>query len=67
MVPTSRLTDQQLHALADDAFEVLNWARRLGMKREQQLAEVTKAFEVRLGYRPHPVENAARAAMGGQS
>ena len=39
MVPTSRLSEQQLHALADDAFEVLNWARRHGLKRDQQVAE----------------------------
>lgn len=46
-----RLTDDQLHALADDAFTVLNWAKRLGFDKERQIAEVVKTFEVRLGYR----------------
>lgn len=46
-----RITDEQLRGLADDAFVVLNWARRLGFDRERQQAEVVKAFEVRLGYR----------------
>lgn len=47
----TRLTDQQLRDLADDAFTVLNWARRMGFNREKQKTEVVKAFEVRLGYR----------------
>ena len=47
----TRLTDRQLRELADDAFTVLNWARRNGFDRERQLAEVVKAFEVQLGYR----------------
>ncbi|MCV0395432.1 MAG: hypothetical protein K5872_22050 [Rhizobiaceae bacterium] len=47
----SRLTPDHLRALADDAFEVMNWARRMGMGRKQQLDEVVKAFEVTLGYR----------------
>lgn len=64
MVPTSRLSEEQLRAMADDAFEVLNWARRHGMKRDQQVVEVTKAFEVRLGYRPHPTESAPKGCHG---
>ncbi len=31
--------------LADDAFVVLNWARREGLKREQQLEQAVEAFE----------------------
>ena len=46
-----RLSTEQLRLLADDAFEVLNWAKRLGLPRERQVAETVKAFEVRLGYR----------------
>lgn len=33
-----------LHIMADDAFEVLNWARRLGMKREKQIEQVVAAY-----------------------
>lgn len=51
MVPASRLTEQQLRDLAADSFDVLNWARRLGMKRNQQVDELVRTFEVRLGYR----------------
>ena len=46
-----RLPAETLHDLADDAFTVLNWARRLGMNRERQIEQVVKTFEVRLGYR----------------
>lgn len=34
-----------LFHLAEDAFEVLNWARREGMKRNQQLEQVVQAYE----------------------
>lgn len=34
-----------LFHLAEDAFEVLNWARREGMKRDQQLQQVVEAYE----------------------
>lgn len=51
MVPSSRLSEQQLRDLAADSFDVLNWARRLGLKREQQVDELVRTFEVRLGYR----------------
>lgn len=54
-----RLSDEQLRSLANDAFEVLNWARRTGFRRDQQVNEVVKAFEVRLGYR-QPVNGALR-------
>ena len=33
-----------LKVMADDAFEVLNWARRQGMKRDQQTAQVVAAY-----------------------
>jgi hypothetical protein len=33
-----------LRVMADDAFEVLNWARRQGFKREKQLDEVVNAY-----------------------
>jgi hypothetical protein len=36
--------DAVLRVMADDAFTVLNWARKQGMKREQQLDEVVKAY-----------------------
>lgn len=57
----TRLTDEQLHALADDAFTVLNWARRLGFGRERQVKELVRTFEVPLGYRK-PVVPADRVA-----
>ena len=34
-----------LFHLAEDAFEVLNWARREGMKRDKQLEQVVEAYE----------------------
>jgi len=46
-----RLTTEQLRVLADSAFTVLNWAKRQGFSREQQIAEVVRTFEVALGYR----------------
>jgi hypothetical protein len=33
-----------LFYLAEDAFDVLNWARREGMKKDRQLSEVVEAF-----------------------
>lgn len=42
---------QQLGELADDAFTVLNWAKRLGFDRERQIKELIRTFEIRLGYR----------------
>lgn len=38
-----------LFHLAEDAFDVLNWARREGMKRDRQLSEVVEAFRKTLG------------------
>ncbi len=46
----SRLDPSKLRELADDAFVVLNWARRNGMGKERQIDEVVKAFEKTLGY-----------------
>lgn len=34
-----------LFAMAEDAFDVLNWARREGMKKNEQLKEVVEAYE----------------------
>ncbi|WP_287149596.1 hypothetical protein [Mesorhizobium sp.] len=42
---------EQLGELADDAFTVLNWAKRLGFDRERQIKELIRTFEIRLGYR----------------
>ncbi|TIL34273.1 hypothetical protein [Mesorhizobium sp.] len=56
---TGRLTDAQLFDLADDAFTVLNWAKRLGFGRERQIKELVRTYEIRLGYRqpiPPPTE-----------
>ncbi|TPM19812.1 hypothetical protein [Mesorhizobium sp. B2-3-6] len=55
-----RLTSAQLLELADDAFDVLNWAKRNGLRKDAQVAELVRAFEVRLGYREpvRPVEAA---------
>jgi len=33
-----------LKVMAEDAFEVLNWARREGMKKDQQLEQVVEAY-----------------------
>ncbi|MDF1778754.1 MAG: peptidoglycan-binding domain-containing protein [Rhizobiaceae bacterium] len=52
----TRLSLEILAQLAADAFETMNWARREGMKRPQQIEETVKAFEVTLGYRPDPQE-----------
>jgi hypothetical protein len=34
-----------LRVMAEDTFDVLNWARHMGLKRDQQLDEVVKAYE----------------------
>lgn len=34
-----------LFHMAEDAFEVLNWARREGLKRDKQLEQVVEAYE----------------------
>ena len=34
-----------LRVMAEDAFDVLNWARREGMKRDQQLEQVVEAYK----------------------
>lgn len=48
---SARLSDKQLHELADDAFVILNWAKRCGFNRDRQVEELIRTFEVRLGYR----------------
>jgi len=44
-----RLTDDETRAvlalMAEDAFDVLNWARRMGMLKDQQLEQVVEAFK----------------------
>ncbi|WP_168247682.1 MULTISPECIES: hypothetical protein [unclassified Mesorhizobium] len=55
-----RLTDQQLRTLAEDAFTVLNWARRLGFNRDRQIDELVKTFEVSLEYRQPATTTEAR-------
>lgn len=47
----NRLSTEQLRLLAQDAQEVLWWAFRMRMPKQQQVDETVKAFEVRLGYR----------------
>ena len=38
-------TDAILLKLADDAFVVMNWARKHGMKRDAQITEAVAAFK----------------------
>ncbi|MFN3261677.1 MAG: hypothetical protein ACE37J_14055 [Pikeienuella sp.] len=33
-----------LQLMAEDAFDVLNWARRLGLKRDAQIEQTAAAF-----------------------
>ena len=40
--------DAQLRQMARTAFNVLNWARREGFKKDQQLDEVVAGFKVDL-------------------
>ncbi|WP_164743120.1 hypothetical protein [Mesorhizobium sp. Z1-4] len=47
----THLTPDQLRDLADTAFVTFNTTRRLGLKRDRQIDEAVKAFEVVLGYR----------------
>jgi len=47
----TEMVSDQLGSLANDAFSVLNWARRMGFNRERQIAELIKTFEVSLGLR----------------
>lgn len=37
--------DAVLSVMAEDAFVVLNWAKRQGFKREQQISETVSAFK----------------------
>jgi hypothetical protein len=41
---TRRIDRAVLEDLFADAFDVMNWARRLGMKRDQQQEEVISAY-----------------------
>lgn len=52
----ARLSADHLRAMADDAFTVLNYCRRQGLDRDQQIAELVRTFEVTLGYR-EPVKS----------
>ena len=42
------MTDEQLLQMANTAFDVLNWARREGMKKDQQLEQVVSGFKADL-------------------
>ena len=56
-----------LFHLADDAFEVMNWARREGMKRDKQLEQVVEAYEKTLtdnGYEIVPKKIGAALLAG---
>ncbi|MGX9145889.1 hypothetical protein [Mesorhizobium sp. 128a] len=57
-----RLTTEQLRALAVDSFDVMNWARRNGLRKEAQIAELVKTYEVTLGYRDPKPATATGAA-----
>jgi hypothetical protein len=41
---TDAVADAVLQVLADDAFEVMNWARRQGFNRAQQTEQVIAAY-----------------------
>lgn len=53
----NRLSTEQLRLLAQDAQEVLWWAFRMRMPKQQQVDETVKAFEVRLGYRAPVIQS----------
>lgn len=61
---TLRARVEMLRDLADTAFVTINWSRRMGFKRDRQIAEVVKAFEITLGYR-EPAEPAPLPASAG--
>ncbi len=42
------LSDDQLREMATTAFDVLNWALREGMKKDQQLDQVVEGFKADL-------------------
>lgn len=46
------IPDDLLRLLADDAFAVLNWAKRMGFGKDQQIEETVKAFKKRLADEP---------------
>jgi len=39
------MNDDQLHYMAEIAFDVLNWAQGMGMKKEQQIEQVVAVFK----------------------
>lgn len=43
--------DALLLKLANDAFVVMNWARKQGMKKDAQMAETVAAFKLTLAER----------------
>lgn len=43
------MNDEMLRGFAEDAFDVLNLARRMGFKRDAQVEQVVAAFRKRLG------------------
>lgn len=46
------LTEADLTALAEDMFDIGNWARRVGLKRPAQVDQMRRTMEARLGRRP---------------
>ncbi|ESY89060.1 hypothetical protein X739_00780 [Mesorhizobium sp. LNHC220B00] len=61
-----RLTPEQLHDLAVDSFDVLNWAKRNGLRKDAQISELVRTFEVRLGYRDAAIAAALAPLEAGQ-
>jgi len=47
-ITVAKLSDDTLLKMAGTAFDVINWARRMGLKKDQQLAEVVKGFKADL-------------------
>lgn len=56
-----RLTQEQLRELASDAFTVMNFTRRMGMKKDAQIEELVRTFEITLGYRQPATTTEARS------
>ena len=42
------MDDELLRDMANTAFDVMNWARREGLKRDQQIDQVVAGFKVDL-------------------
>jgi len=61
------MTDEQLRTMAETAFDVLNWSRRLGMKKPQQIEQVVEGFKVDLRTKEFKLLSAAASrAMKGK-